>query len=295
MKETSSENFEKRRIAKLARRYKAEGYQVLADLPGYETPYQIQGFRPDLIVKKDDKIIVIEVKTSHSIKSSKEVITQFARYAKEVPQARFKLVITNPRMPYSVYSKVETLQAELGILRDGLLADIKNALERKRTDLVLLLAVRLLESLLARLAMRESIYIPPKEWNLASLSSRLANENVISKPVLEFAHKLHQQRNVLIHEKRYEISIEEASEIYQKLNKLAKQWGEKIKMVEVICPVCDKSFNSYLNLARHMVLKDRPEGKHIQWLEQFLGKPFVEFGWKSDKKIAIALKKYFEG
>ena len=69
-------------------------------------------------------------------------------------------------------------------------------------------------------------------------------------------------------------------------------------MNEVICPVCGRGFKSFLNLARHMVMSDRPignrpAGEHIRWLELFLNKPFVEFGWGSDKKIAIALRNYW--
>ena len=63
-------------------------------------------------------------------------------------------------------------------------------------------------------------------------------------------------------------------------------------MNEVICPVCGRGFKSFLNLVKHMVLKDRPYAEHTQYLERFLGKPFVEFGWGSDKKIAIALRNY---
>jgi len=63
---------------------------------------------------------------------------------------------------------------------------------------------------------------------------------------------------------------------------------------EVPCPVCRESFESFLDLARHMVQSDRPGGEHIQWLERFLGKSFAEFGWRSDKKIAVALKKYWK-
>ena len=64
-------------------------------------------------------------------------------------------------------------------------------------------------------------------------------------------------------------------------------------MSEATCPVCQKDFSSYLNLARHMVQKDRATGdEHIQYLEEVLGKPFSEFGWRSDKKIATALKKH---
>ncbi|GAH76359.1 unnamed protein product, partial [marine sediment metagenome] len=60
---------------------------------------------------------------------------------------------------------------------------------------------------------------------------------------------------------------------------------------EVPCPVCGRCFESFLDLARHMVLSDRPNGEHIQWSESLLDEPFAEFGWKSDKKIAVAFEK----
>ncbi len=293
MNDTFFESIEKRKIAQLARKYRAKGYEVLAELPGYEPPYQIRGFRPDLIVKKGDETIVMEVKTSDSIKKTKDALAEFARYVKGVPGARFDLVMTNPKPALSVYSKIQTLQAELGTLREGLLTEIKEASEKNRTDLVLILSVRLLEGLLARLAMSESIHIPTKEWNLASLATKLAKEDIISKSVLEFANRLYQRRNAVIHQRdKKVISNEEAVDIYIKLKKLTRQWGGTIKMTEVICPVCQEAFNSYLNLARHMVLKDRPNGEHIQYLERFLGKTFAEFGWRSDARIATALKHY---
>jgi len=68
--------------------------------------------------------------------------------------------------------------------------------------------------------------------------------------------------------------------------------------MEVICPVCGKEFGSYLNLARHMILKNRPSaknpsgGEHITYLEGLMGRPFTDFGWGKDKQIAIALKKH---
>jgi hypothetical protein len=63
------------------------------------------------------------------------------------------------------------------------------------------------------------------------------------------------------------------------------------------CPVCDEVFRSYLDLARHMVRKDRPtggrpKGAHILYLEMILDRPYVDFGWGKDKKIAIALADY---
>ena len=64
--------------------------------------------------------------------------------------------------------------------------------------------------------------------------------------------------------------------------------GEK-----VICPVCGDAFSSLLNFERHAVSIDVPSGKHIQWLEGVLDKPFSEFGGKSEKEMAIALTRYW--
>lgn len=291
MKESFFEATEARKIAQLAREYKAKGYEVFAELHGYEPPNQIRGFRPDLIAKRGDETIIIEVKTSESIKEAKDALTEFSRYAREVPGLRFELVVTNPRPESSVHSKIQTLEAELGILRRSLLTEIKEAAKQDRGDLVLRIAVRVLEGLLTRLAMRESVHVSPEEWSLPCLAQRLAIEGVISEPVLKFANDLYRKRNTVIHAKDKEIvTTREGLDIYRKLKTLSQKWGGGIEMIEVICPVCRKAFNSYLNLARHMVLKDRPLGEHIQYLERLLNKPFAEFGWKSDAKIAAALR-----
>jgi len=59
------------------------------------------------------------------------------------------------------------------------------------------------------------------------------------------------------------------------------------------CPVCGKEFDSYLNLARHMVQTGRPSGEHQQWLQAFLGKTFPEYAFRHDKDIATALRRYW--
>jgi len=58
-----------------------------------------------------------------------------------------------------------------------------------------------------------------------------------------------------------------------------------------VCPVCRSEHGSYLNLARHMVLKDRPNGPHQQWLQNFLNIPFEEYAFGRDKYIAVQLAK----
>jgi hypothetical protein len=67
---------------------------------------------------------------------------------------------------------------------------------------------------------------------------------------------------------------------------------------KITCCCCGDAFDSYLNLARHMILKDRPAGnrpagEHILLLEEILGEPYESFGWGSDKRIAVALRQYY--
>ena len=199
MKESLSENLEKRKVAQLAKKYSAKGYEVFVNLPNYKSPQRILGFMPDLIAKKGAETIIIEVKTSNSIRGNEDIIEQLSRYAKEIPGTNFDLVITNPRPSTSTHLKIEALEAELNILQEGLLTDIKKAVEQNRSDLAVLLAVRLLESLLARLAVRKSIYVPLEKWNLIGLSNRLAAEHVISQAVTKLAKQLYKKRNAIVH------------------------------------------------------------------------------------------------
>jgi hypothetical protein len=43
-----------------------------------------------------------------------------------------------------------------------------------------------------------------------------------------------------------------------------------------------------------MVLSERPDGPHQQWLQGFLELPFVSYDFRKDKAIALRLKAYWE-
>lgn len=223
MKKTSPENRERKKIAELAREYVARGYHVFADVLNYKSPNLIEGLKPDLVAKKGDEMIIIEVKTSDSMKKSKDTIACLAQYAKKIPGARFDLVVTNPRPQSSVQVKSKILQEELGAMQEGLLIDINDAIKYDRTELVVILAARLLEGLLTRILARNKIYVPPEERTLQMLSDKLAGKKIVSRSVREFASKLQEHRNAVVH-KGAIISTKEARDVYQKLIKLLKQW-----------------------------------------------------------------------
>jgi len=43
-----------------------------------------------------------------------------------------------------------------------------------------------------------------------------------------------------------------------------------------------------------MVMKDRPDGPHQEWLQDFLGLQFAEYAFGKDKAISIQLAKYWK-
>lgn len=84
------------------------------------------------------------------------------------------------------------------------------------------------------------------------------------------------------------------------LKKFLQEGKETVEEIRISCPVCSREFDSFLNLARHMVLIDRPNpdrpsgGEHVEFLIKLLNKPFTEFGWGKDSQIAAALRGHFK-
>lgn len=223
MKRMVSRDRERKKLAELAREYGAMGYQVFAELPEFESPALVDGIRPDLVAKRGDETVIIEVKTSGSLQDSKDTVEHLARYAEKVPGTRFDLVLTNPRPQSSAQVRIRALRDELETVHQGLLADIDEAIRQGKTDLVVILASRLLEGLLVRAAAKKEVYIPPRERTLAVLSRKLASDKIVSQSVVEFAKQLQEQRNVVVHD-RVTISGRDATEILRKLTKLLKEW-----------------------------------------------------------------------
>ena len=84
------------------------------------------------------------------------------------------------------------------------------------------------------------------------------------------------------------------------LKRFLQEGGEALAELRISCPICNRDFNSFLNLARHMVLVDRPNidrpggGQHAKFLEKLLDKPFIDFGWRKDAQIATALRERYK-
>jgi hypothetical protein len=77
-------------VRKTAEWYKNQGFSVKADLPGETKPKKIDGFIPDVIVKKGKKEIIIEVETKNIAKTDKEQQQAFRDYANRQSNRSFR-------------------------------------------------------------------------------------------------------------------------------------------------------------------------------------------------------------
>ncbi|MBI4456367.1 MAG: hypothetical protein HY644_10755 [Acidobacteria bacterium] len=82
-----------RKILELAKRYLSMGYHVFADARGWEVPETINGFRPDLLLIKDNSGVIIEVETSDSLPRDHLQLHAFDRFARIVRNVKFKVVL----------------------------------------------------------------------------------------------------------------------------------------------------------------------------------------------------------
>lgn len=83
-------------IRRSAAQYKARGYNVQADVPGYKRPDAVGGRRPDLIVRKGRDKKIIEVETPNTL-SSDRAQQQALRRGAERMGADFRVVVAKPR------------------------------------------------------------------------------------------------------------------------------------------------------------------------------------------------------
>lgn len=83
---------EHRKILELVRGLRRDGFDVTVE--GVVGP---QKLRADIVARRANQTLVIEVRTSDSLRTDKAAVVQLADYVRTLPDHRFDLVLTNPR------------------------------------------------------------------------------------------------------------------------------------------------------------------------------------------------------
>lgn len=65
-------------VRRTANSMRKRGFSVEADIPGYERPGTIRGYRPDVVARKGWQRLIVEVETTDSVDSARDVKQQQA-------------------------------------------------------------------------------------------------------------------------------------------------------------------------------------------------------------------------
>ena len=94
---TPTANTERERLLKLADEYRDKGYAVSFHPIPEDLPDFLRSYRPDMIVRRGEEAVVIEVKSRSSLNSSStQYLRNLAQAVEQHPGWRFELVVTNP-------------------------------------------------------------------------------------------------------------------------------------------------------------------------------------------------------
>ncbi|UXE63933.1 MAG: hypothetical protein KA717_16140 [Woronichinia naegeliana WA131] len=93
---TPTVNLEREKVLQLAAEYRKEGYEVFFRPSSDDLPDFLKGYRPDLVLKRGNESVIVEVRSRFSLNSPS---TQYLRYLAQVVEEhsdwRFELVMTN--------------------------------------------------------------------------------------------------------------------------------------------------------------------------------------------------------
>lgn len=224
MERTNNIQREQRRIKELAREYEEKGFQVFIEPKKDLLPEFLKDYQPDLILKKGEINIVVEVKTSETIKSS-EYLKELSARINSLENWKFELVITNPRVKDNLrnnrYQEFSLLELE------NRLNKVSNSIDKNFLEPHFLYAWSLFEASSRAILKADQ---PKSERKLSPTANikQLYSYGIIGRIDYEWLNKISHIRNHIVHGH----SIQK-SEIKEKdLNKLIRITEDFIKEIK---------------------------------------------------------------
>jgi len=203
-----------RRIREIANEYKEKGYEVYTNPRQNELPDFLIGFEPDLIARKENDNVLIEVKT----RQDKSDIKQFESIINDINKRedwRFEVVFTNTKEKKINTSQLQTLSSELITER---LDEINRLIQFESFEAAFLLSWSTLEAVLREKLINEnksSLDKTTLSIIKTMFSIGLLNQN--DYKTLQIANKL---RNTVIHGFQQKIDNKSVVDILQIINNL---------------------------------------------------------------------------
>ncbi|MEH2052070.1 hypothetical protein [Nostoc sp.] len=192
--ETPTANLERERLLKLAEEYREKGYEVFFHPNPEELPDFLNKYRPDMIVRRGEENVVIEVKSRSSLNSSSnQDLRNLAQAVEKHPGWRFELVMTNPEdIMYSLKAEGSLQEHEIESQ-----LQVARQLTTQHPESAILYSWSLVEATLRLIAQKEELSL--QRFDPLYLVKQLAIEGVISKSQYQLLMNSLLLRNSIAH------------------------------------------------------------------------------------------------
>jgi len=191
---TPTANRERERLLKLAEEYRNKGYEVSFHPNPEDLPDFLRNYRPDMIVRRGDEAVIIEVKSRSSLNSSStQYLRNLAQVVEKHPGWRFELVMTNPEdAAYSPKAEGSLQQPEIETR-----LQVARQLATQHPESAILYSWSLVEATLRLVAEYEGLSL--QRFDPLYLVKQLVTEGVISRPEYQLLMNALSLRNAIAH------------------------------------------------------------------------------------------------
>jgi uncharacterized protein YutE (UPF0331/DUF86 family) len=187
-------NIERERLLKLAEEYREQSYEVLFHPNLEDLPDFLKNYRPDLIARRGNEAVVIEVKSRSSLdSSSNQFLRNLAQLVEQHPGWRFELVMTNPKD--ATYSPKAEGSLQAHEIESRL--QVARQLATQHSESAILYSWSLVEATLRLVAEKEELNL--ERFDPLYLVKQLATEGVISRSEYQLLMDALLLRNAIAH------------------------------------------------------------------------------------------------
>lgn len=191
---TPTANIERERLLRLSEEYRDRGYEVSFHPNPEDLPDFLKNYRPDMIVRREDETVVIEVKSRSSLNSSSaQYLRNLAQVIEQHPGWRFELVMTNPEDATFSSETQGSLQEHEIESR----LQIARQLATHNLESAILYSWSLVEATLRLVAEKEELSL--QRFDPLYLVKQLTTEGVISRSEYQLLMNSLSLRNAIAH------------------------------------------------------------------------------------------------
>jgi hypothetical protein len=197
---TPTANIEREQLLKLAEEYRGKGYEVSFHPNPEDLPDFLKNYRPDMIARREDESVVIEVKSRSSLNSSSTQRLHNTQYLRNLAQAieqqagwRFELVMINPEDSTYLPEAEGSLQEHEIDLR----LHLAKQFATQHPESAILYVWALVEATLRLVAENEELNL--QRFDSLYLVKKLTAEGVLSRAEYQLLMNAMSLRNAIAH------------------------------------------------------------------------------------------------